>query len=883
MSSQKQCYAPGSGTVLTQINYHPPRATYILPLAPMHLSSTQAADFPMSALSFDVSSSADAVAGEVDVRCYHCGEPNPPGAGWRLALDGAERAFCCAGCRAVAQTIRAAGLESFYTRRTGVTEQPVGDDGWQRHALAAEAAGQVVHVDAILREIALLLEGIRCGACVWVIEKYLQQQPGVVEVSVNFATRRARIRWDDRTAKLPDLLGAIAGIGYRAYPYDPARREALARRQNRALLARMAIAVLAMMQVMMFAVPAYISRDGVEREYQILFDWASLVLTVPVVFYAATPFFSGAWRDLQSRRLGMDVPVALGIVAAFAASAWATVTGRGAVYFDSVTMFVGLLLVARWFELRARQKAADDIEAIARELPQTAERLNGYPRTHDAETVVAAKLLVGDIVRVDAAAPVPADGDVLEGRSSVEEALLTGESWPRARTVGDKVLAGSINRESPLIVRVTAAGGSTTLAALCRLVDRAASQKPRIARIADRVAGWFVGALLLVAGGTAVIWWRVDASRALMVTFAVLVVSCPCALSLATPAALAAAAGALGRRQILAVRADAMETLSRVTHVVLDKTGTLTTGLVRLVDVTAFGQRNSAQCLSLAAALEQGSVHPVAVALRGMSTTTHVATNVVAVTGCGVEGTIGGRRYRCGRPDWVGQMHARPMPCAAEKIEAHYSVVALADKHGWLAWMTLGDTLRPSARALVDSLHKLGIKASLVSGDRAATVQHVAQAVGIEEYHGEASPEGKCALIRALQADGAIVAMVGDGINDAPSLAQADVSLALGSAAALTQWTADVVVLGNDLGRVTIAIETARRTFRVIRQNLAWAFGYNAIAIPLAATGHVSPLVASLGMSISSLIVVANALRLARSEDPTEPRQECGVSLKPST
>ena len=869
---------------MTQINEGRAEATYILCADAVRVrSSSDAADISMTNLSLDVSPPDDAAAGEPDIRCYHCGEINPAGEHWRLVLDGALHSFCCAGCCAVAQTIRAAGLESFYVRRTSVAEHPVGESQWSQQAIAAEAAGLIVDVGAEQQEISLLLEGIRCGACVWIIEKYLQRLPGVVEVNVNFATRRARVRWRRGSMQLPRLLQAIADIGYLGYPYDPRRREALARRQGRALLSRMAIAVLGMMQVMMFAFPVYVSRDGVEPEYQTLLAWASLVLTLPVVLYSATPFFYGAWRDLRSRRLGMDLPVALGITTAFVASAWSTLTGQGAVYFDSVTMFVALLLVARWFELRARQRAGDDIEAVARELPPTAERLRGYPDAAEVETVAAAHLVPGDVIRVATATVVPADGEVLAGRSSVEEAMLTGESWPQAKACGDKVLAGSINRESPLIVHVTAAGGSTALAALARLVDRAASQRPRIGRLADSVAGWFVGALLAVAAGTALFWWQVDAQRAVMITFAVLVVSCPCALSLATPSALAAAAGALGRRQILVVRADAMEALSRVTHVVLDKTGTLTMGRVQLVGVTTLGAQDAGRCLSLAAALEQGSVHPVAAALREAGSATHIATDVVAVAGCGVEGTVAGRRYRCGRPDWVMQIHAGPLPPAAEYIEPEHTAVALADEHGWLAWMTLGDTLRPSARGLVDALQRLGIDVSLVSGDRIATVRHVAEAVRVGNWRGNATPDDKRTFIRSLQAQGKIVAMVGDGVNDAPSLAQADVSLTLGSAAALTQWTADVVVLGNDLERVGTAIETARRTFRVIRQNLAWALGYNAIAIPLAASGYLSPLAASLGMSISSLIVVGNALRLARPGDRPRAQAEYRPELQPAS
>jgi Cu2+-exporting ATPase len=564
------------------------------------------------------------------------------------------------------------------------------------------------------------------------------------------------------------------------------------------------------------------------------------------------------------RRLGMDVPVALGVGAAFIASAWATVTDEGAVYFDSVTMFVALLLVARYVEFSARQRAGAAIEAIARERPETAERLRGYPETQDSERVAGAKLSPGDVVRVAAGATVPADGEVVAGCSSVEEAILTGESWPRPKAAGSTVLAGSLNRESPLLVRVTAAGEATTAAAISRLVLRAADQRPRVARIADRVAGWFVAVLLAIAAVTALAWAEIDPSRALIVTFAVLVVSCPCALSLATPAALAAAAGALGRQRILAVRADALEALSRVTHVVIDKTGTLTSGTFRLIAAEALSGLDREACLSIAAALEQGSTHPVATALRGAGIATATAGDVIAVPGQGVAGTIAGRRYRCGRPAWVGALHGLPLPPVANALAPDAIPVALADESGWIAWFNFGDSLRPGAAALVGALHSMGIAVSLVSGDRRATVEHVARSVGIGVWQAEAAPETKRAFVAARQREKSVVAMIGDGINDAPSLAQADVSLSLGSASALTQWTADVVVLGEDLRAVGVAFQAARRSFRVIRQNLTWAFVYNAVAIPLAATGHLTPLAAALGMSASSILVVANAWRLTR-------------------
>jgi len=796
-------------------------------------------------------------------RCFHCGEANPQRTSWRAAIAGADAFFCCPGCLAVAQTIGAAGLSSFYALRERECAPQRNADAAGQQPGEAGAASTLIRTGAGgLSDVALLLDGMRCGACVWLLETFLQRQPGVRSATVNFATRRAHLSFDGGETNLPSLLAAVARVGYRAFPYDPRRREALVRKESRSLLLRTSLALLAMMQVMMFAVPAYLSVDGVDAEYLALMNWASLILTLPVMLYSAAPFFTGAWRDLRRLRPGMDVPIALGVAAAFASSAYATVALTGAVYFDSVTMFVALVLVARLLELRVREKAGDALESIAREAPQMADRLDPYPGGQVCERVVAAALPAGAFVRVAAGASIPVDGMIVEGRSSVEEAVLTGESWPRAKAVGDTVMAGSVNRESPLIVRVTSAGAATTLAALARLVERAANERPRIARLSDRAATMFVVALLAIAGIGAVVWWVIDPARALPVTFAVLVVSCPCALSLATPAALAAAAGALGRRQILCVRSDTLETLSRVTHVVLDKTGTLTTGDVRMTGITACGAHDADVCKSIAASLEQGAAHPIARALAGAARDVWVARDITAVPGYGVEGSLDGVHYRLGRPDWVAGICTTPPPAdAATDAE---TTIGLASAAGWHALLRFGDTLRPSAAALVAALRDMGLHVLLVSGDREATVRQAADAVGIADWRANASPDDKRASVGALQAQGAIVAMVGDGINDAPGLARANVSIALGNAAALTQWTADAVVLGGDLARVAYALRAARRTFRVIRQNLGWALAYNIVAIPLAITDHLSPLAAAAGMSVSSLVVVGNAWRLSR-------------------
>ena len=800
--------------------------------------------------------------------CFHCREPVPTDSPWRGDVDGATRRFCCSGCAAVAQTIRAAGLETYYLLRKTASENIGADDPQLLQSIAASA--HVVQLDANACEVALLVDGVRCGACVWLIETWLGRQPGIDEASVNFATHRARVRFDGTKTNVSNVLGAFARIGYHAHPYDPRRREVDAHRKGRSLLLRFGIALLGMMQVMMFAVPAYITVDGVDAEYQALLNWASLVMTIPVVLYSATPFFLGAWRGLRSGRPGMDVPIALGIAGAFAVSVYGTLTGNGPVYFDSVTMFVALVLGARFIELRVQSKAADALESLARDIPQVALLVEGYPHSRIARSVDAAMLLAGQVVRVDAGAAIPADGTVIEGQSSVEEAVLTGESWPRTRCTGDRVLAGSVNRASPLFVRVDAAGEASALGALSRLVERAASHRPRIARFSDRIATWFVTVLLGFAVVTGITWWVIEPARAFVVTLAVLVVSCPCALSLATPAALASAAAALLRRRVLCVRNDAIERLSRVTHVILDKTGTLTTGKVRIVGVDVIDGALQAQCISIAAQLEEGSHHPIAVALGSYVDPSLRSSDVSAITGSGVEGIVDGTRYRFGRPAWVQSFCRLPMPEGFADATPGQILVALASEHRWIACIRFGDSLRPDASTLVRQLHALGLRTSIVSGDREASVAYMAGALGIDDWCAEARPDDKQRIVADLQRAGAVVAMVGDGLNDAPGLARADVSLTLGNAATLTQWVADVVVLGDRLERIGLALRVARRTFRVIHQNVAWALIYNAIAIPLAAVGQLSPLAAAIGMSLSSLLVVSNAWRLSRVKDDVE-------------
>ena len=809
--------------------------------------------------------------------CYHCGLSIPPGVDFPVEIDRIRREMCCAGCQAVAQAIVDNGLADYYRHRDAMPESPrealpqvLADFGLFDHpdvqkTFVRRAEGVAGEHE---QEAALILEGITCAACVWLNESHVRRQPGVTAIDINYTTRRARVRWDERVTKLSAILEAIAAIGYRAHPYDIGRSEELAQKERKAALWRLFVAGFGMMQVMMYAVPVYLANGDMTPDIEQLMRWASLILTLPVIGYSAAPFFASAWRDLKLRRVGMDVPVALGVGAAFAASLWATLTAAGEVYFDSVTMFVFFLLSGRYLEMMARQKAARSVETLARAIPAFATRLTAWPcASIDAagERVAVAELHAGDVVQIKPGETVPADGCVLDGESAADESLLTGESRPVPKLAGDTLIGGSVNTASPLVMRIERVGEATRVAAIQRLMERAAAEKPRLVEMADRVAGRFILALLLLAVATALAWWWIDPSRALWIFVAVLVVSCPCALSLATPAALTVATGALAARGVLVTRGHAIEALARVDRFIFDKTGTLTMGRMELVEVLPL-RDDTARALVLAAALERGSEHPIARALVAGGVDAGIEVDGLrATTGAGVEGAIEGIVWRLGRPGFVAALHARPVPLEVQAIVgAGDTVIALGNAEGWQAFFRLSDSLRPEASAMVARLSAAGIKLSIFSGDAPAAAGQVGAALGIPDARGGLSPEDKHAALKALQGAGETVAMVGDGVNDAPVLAQAQVSIAMGGGADLARANADVVLLGNDLQALPQGLALARRTLRIVKQNLMWAFAYNLLAIPLAMAGWVTPWMAGIGMSASSLLVVLNALRLQR-------------------
>ncbi|MBN8726128.1 MAG: cadmium-translocating P-type ATPase [Xanthomonadales bacterium] len=736
---------------------------------------------------------------------------------------------------------------------------------WERPELARHV---VRDLGAGRRESVLLVEGVRCAACVWLIERALGALPGVASVQVNAGARRARLAWDERECSLPAILDAFARAGYRASPLDAAALDDARKRESRAALKRLIVAGFGAMQAMMYASALYLGAfDGVDTGTRDFFRWLGLLVATPVVFYAARPFFAGALRTLKARRLGMDVPVALAIALIFGASVVEAFIGGADVYFDSVSMFVFFLLVGRYLEMRARHRAGDLSDALARLTPVFADR---YRADGTLERVGAVELLPGDRVHVAEGSAVPADGVLASLRCRVDEALLSGESAPLEKRRGEELVAGSVLVEGPAELSVRRVGADTVLAGIVALVTRAQTERPRLAEAGERAAAGFVARVLVLATLTAIGWSLVDPARAFTATLAVLVVSCPCAFALAVPAALTRALAVLAKNGVLVVRSDAIEGLATATHVVFDKTGTLTEpelalGEIALPPAAGDAPARRAEALALAGALARGSGHPVAQAIHHAAGDTAAGTvdELRAEAGGGLSGRIGGRRLRLG--------HAR-FALQQDTIDpALEDAVVLAGDEGLVAAFHLSERLRADAAEAVAALQAQDLDVAIASGDAAPKVAAAARALGIGRWHARQQPADKLARLAELRAGGARVIAVGDGINDAPVLAGADVAVALASGAELAQASSDVVLSGQRLSALPEARRIARETLAILRQNQRWALLYNLSVVPLGALGFVPPWLAAIGMSVSSLGVVLNAMRVGRHREPVRP------------
>ncbi|MRW84298.1 cadmium-translocating P-type ATPase [Pseudoduganella sp. FT26W] len=804
--------------------------------------------------------------------CYHCGQPLPDvvdHAAWTVGIAGVSHIMCCPGCAAVAQTIVDLGQESYYRDRTAYAASADGAQQLPPELQLYDNADPRFALDEDSRESIFTVEGIRCAACVWLIEQRLARLPGVDSAQLNVATEKLYVRWRSDACKPGDILGALHTIGYAAYPYDAGRHADQQQRAAKTLGRQLFVAGLSMMQVMMYVAPSYLAHDDgtLDDSMASLMRWASLLLTLPAICYAALPFWRGAWASLRARALGMDVPVALGIAAAFGASVIATFSGKGEVWFDSVTMFIFLLLCSRYLELRARRKAGAALERLQHALPASASLLENYPASRAATIVRAAALAVDNIIVIKPGEAVAADSVIIEGRTSLDLSLLSGESAPVPKNAGDAIPGGAINAGGMVIARVTRKAQDSTLSDLVKLINRAGGEKPRISLWADRVAAWFVAGLLLFALAAFGFWYWHDGgiTRAWPIAIAVLVVSCPCALSLATPTALAAATDNLLRQGVLVTGPQTLETLHRTTHVVLDKTGTLTWGRPVLQGIQELGAMRADFCLQVAAALEAGSAHPLARAITDAADEAGrqnwSACMLTETAGCGLEGTVHNRRYRLGSAQFVAGISGLP----PERIAADgVTPVYLGVEGQWLACLQLRDGLRPDAQETVDYFRRAGKTVVLVSGDDDVLARRVGDQLGIETTVGGYLPADKLNFVQQMQRRGCVVAMIGDGINDAAVLGAADVSFAMGSGAALAQAHADAVLLNGRLGAVADSARVAERTMRIIRQNLGWATIYNVTAIPAAALGLLNPWLSGVGMALSSAVVVLNALRLRK-------------------
>lgn len=801
--------------------------------------------------------------------CFHCLQPLPPNGGYSVTVADKQRHVCCYGCQAVAQTIEAQGLQHFYQFRD--TSNPLQipllpEELQQLEAYdQEELQQQFTHLDDNGHtSTTLSVEGMTCAACAWLIEQQLQTLPGVDYARVNATTERVNVAWHPEQVKLSDVLKKISGLGYRALPFQAATQEQDFKRRRRYFVRRIGIAGLATMQVMMIAVALYFGMvDELDDNLRQFFWWISLLFATPVLLYSAQPFYLSALRSIQAKQLNMDVPVSLALLSAYGASAYATVINHGEVYFESVSMFTFLLLVGRYLELLAKQRAIATASNLVKLLPATAQRetANG-----DLESIAVNKLTDGDIVRVLPGQTLPADGELLSALGTINESMLTGESVPVVHEQGARVFAGTLNQTQPLRIRVTAVQQATVMAKIAALQDQALANKPKLAERAEKLANQFVQQLLILAALTFFVWTFIEPSEAFWVTLAVLVATCPCALALAAPTAVTGVIHRLNKQGIILRNTDAIQTLATVKTVMVDKTGTLTTGQFSIADVQLEDNLAQTQAWALAKALESHSEHPLAKPFQQLDSKSSVQlTNVSVALGRGIEAdwqqTDGNLvRVRIGAPGFSADWHPEL------NKEADYNVI-LATPEQVIARFLVTDTLRPDVAETLHFLRQQGLEIIMLTGDQPHNARRVAEQLGISQYHAQCLPEDKLHWVKQTQQQHPVM-MIGDGMNDGPVLAQADVSMTFGHAADLARQAADIVAMRNDFGALAELLRATAKSRAILKQNISWALFYNIAIVPIAVMGWVTPYIAAIGMSVSSLLVLVNSLRLYR-QPPT--------------
>ncbi len=829
-------------------------------------------------------------SGESSGKCYHCHQANPEAPNITLTIDGEEQRFCCYGCQMVTQTIQSCGLSHFYQFRDMPNERPKLDSAAQQQLRQFDEPlyqKQFVKYSTdkaqSTAKATFIIEGISCAACVWLIESRLKQLPNVIAVNVNLSDHRLDLQWKS-DAQLSDILRPLIEIGYDIHPYHADTADQLQKKAFQRHILRLSVAALGLMQVMMYAVGLYSGQfHGMDPQYLYFLRWVSALVTTPVVLFSAQPFFSNAWRGLSAKHLNMDVPISIAILGAYFASLWATFTHGEEVYFDSVSMFVFFLLLGRFLEMRARHNTNRTVRNLMRINPDYATLLI---RENDIDTphaVPVNKIQMGDRLLIKPGEHIPVDGMVIEGKSAVSEAMLTGEfaTRPVSAEHRSQVLAGSQNSDSVLTVEVSATGDNTTLGSIIQLLHQAQQQKPKLAQLADRIAHYFVAAVLTLTLITYLIWQSVDPSRAFWVALAVLVATCPCALSLATPTVLTVAINKLAEHGIVITQLNALPFFAKAKHIVFDKTGTLTAGhfTVQQVDVLQAGQHyDELQVLKLCAYLEQYSEHPIATAFKGIERVTvdpitdKASQLPTYVPSQGIEATLNKKRYRLGKRTFAISASSTAQTDTFDASKKTYGdqdgdqselTLYLSENDQLIATITLSDSLRHDAEALTEKLRHDAMTLHLLTGDQPRGAAAVAQALpALEKVASGCSPEQKQTYVKGLTSSGEAVIVVGDGINDSPILSCAHASIAMGSGTDLAKSCADAVLIRDHLSGVHTLRHISQQVERRIQQNISWAILYNISILPLAAMGWVPPYIAAAGMSLSSLLVVINASRI---------------------
>lgn len=789
----------------------------------------------------------------MQTKCFHCDLVIAPQLNYYTNVFGKQQSFCCPGCCAVAEAIVNNGLEDYYHYRSEFAEKADENEYKILQKIKIfddeSISQEFVDTQGNASEIQLTISGINCAACGWLIEKQLAKLVGVLKVGVNVSARRASITWNNQQLKLSQILSHIEKIGYHAKPFQPEQHEAIYRQENKAFLKRLGLAGLMTMQVMMLNIGVFFDLFGhIDAQTKQYFNWISLLLTTPVILYSASEFYSSALRALRAKVVNMDVPIVLALSLTYVSGVFATVQNNGQTYFESLCMFVFFLLISRYLEHSARYKASQLSANMLEYMPTTANLIEGK----EIKAVLAKSLLAEQHVLVKSGEMVPVDGIIVEGQGQLDEAMLTGEFKLVSKTVGQPVFAGSVNQLGTLTIKVTKSLKGSMLNQINLLQNKALLSKPKIASLADQFSQYFVLAVLVISVISYIIWLQIDASQALWITISILIATCPCALGLATPSALSCAVAHLNSKGILLKRADALEKISKVDWVALDKTGTLTEGKFTLADCITVQGQDKTQCLKLAASLELYSSHPIAKAFNHISNTSQV-TDFAAKIGQGVEGKIAGLHYKLGSVHYIDQ----PIP-----TEMHNCNVFLTTDDKLLCGFMLTDKVRAGSAELIEKIQVNHL--TLLSGDIPSVVSNVAKSLNIPNWLAQQTPEDKLHVVQQAQDNDHVVLMVGDGINDGPVLAQADVSVTLGAGSDLAKSSADVILLDNSLEKISVVFAIAKRCRAKIIQNMSWALGYNLLVLPLAVTGFLSPWMAVVGMSLSSLIVVANSIRLLK-------------------